>query len=141
MAEVVLLDTSACLTFLENEAGAGTVEACLLDARAGLVVVHASFVTLTEVEYITTREQGPAVASQALAKMRAGPVRWHHSDDDLCAAAARFKAAGRLSLADAFVAATAQRLGATLIHKDPEFEALGDRLKLQSLPLKTGLTQ
>lgn len=138
MAEAVVLDTSACVAFLEDEAGADTVEAFLLAARGGSVAVHASFVTLTEVEYNTTREQGAAVASQALAKMRAWPMRWHHTDDDLCAAAARFKVAGKISFADAFVAATAQRLGATLVHKDPEFEALGGAIKLQSLPLKTG---
>jgi predicted nucleic acid-binding protein len=138
VAEPVVLDTSACVAFLENESGADKVEAYLLAARDGLVAVHVSFVTLTEVEYNTTREQGAAVASQALSRMRAWPVRWHHSDDELCAAAARFKVAGKISFADAFVAATAQRLGAVLIHKDPEFETLGDMVTLQALPFKAG---
>lgn len=138
MAEPIVLDTSACVAFLEDEAGADKVEAYLLAARDDLVALHASFVTLTEVEYNTTREQGAAVAIQALAKMRAWPVRWHHSDDDLCAVAARLKVAGKISFADAFVAATAQLLGAVLVHKDPEFEALGGLITLQALPFKTG---
>ncbi len=54
MAEAVVLDTSACFALLENEAGAGVVEAYLLNARDGRLDVHASFATLTEIEYITT---------------------------------------------------------------------------------------
>ena len=31
-----------------------------------------------------------------------------------------------LSVADAWIAAAAQQLGATLLHKDPEFQAVAD---------------
>jgi len=40
------------------------------------------------------------------------------------------------ALADAFVGATAQRFGALLIHKDPEFESLKSVIKLKALPYK-----
>lgn len=38
----------------------------------------------------------------------------------------QFKARHSLSLADALIAAAAQQVGATLLHKDPEFRAIAD---------------
>ncbi len=75
MADAVVLDTSACFAFLENEAGADIVETYLLDAKAERFVVHASFVSLTEVEYITMQERSAADATAALAKIKGWPVR------------------------------------------------------------------
>lgn len=77
MAEAVVLDTSAFFTLLEDEDGADVVESCLLEAAAGKLVVHASFVTLTEIEYITIQEQGEEVANSTLAKVEQWPVTWH----------------------------------------------------------------
>ena len=54
---------------------------------------------------------------------------------------AKLKAAHKVSFADAFVAATALRLSATLLHKDPEFDTLQGVVKLQALPLKTSICQ
>lgn len=88
MAEALVLDTSACFALLENEAGADVVEAYLLDARDGRVDVHASFATLTEVECITAQERSAADAANALGKMKAWPVHWHHSNEAMCSAAA-----------------------------------------------------
>lgn len=138
MADPAVLDTSACFALLENEAGADIVEAHLLEARAGRTALHGSFATLTEVEYITTQERDAAAADLALRKMKAWPVQWHHTDDAMCSAAAKLKAAHQLSFADSFVVALAQRLEATLVHKDPEIAALGDAVKQQTLPPKQG---
>ena len=137
MAEPVLLDTSACFAFLENEAGADEVDAYLREAQRGVLPLHASFVTLTELEYIITQEQGPGSARAALAKAKAWRIMWHHSDEALCGEAARLKAAHKISFADAFVAATAKLLGATLVHKDPEFNALAAIVKQRALPPKS----
>jgi len=131
-----VLDTSACFALLENEPGAQDVECALLTAKAGRLELHASFVTLTEVEYIITQERNALDAAQAIAKMKAWPLRWHYADETLCSEAAKLKAAHKVSFADAFVAATAKRLNATLVHKDPEFSALGGSIKLHALPPK-----
>lgn len=66
------------------------------------------------------------------------PVQWLHSDDALCSEAAKLKAAHKVSFADAFVAATAKRVDAVLIHKDPEFNTLDGVIKLHGLPPKAG---
>jgi uncharacterized protein len=110
VAEPVVLDTSACFAFLENEAGADEVERYLREGQSGARMLHASFVTLTELDYIVAREQGIARARAVLAKAKAWRVTWHQSDEALCAEAAGLKTAHKISFADAFVAATAKRL-------------------------------
>ena len=138
MADALVLDTSACFAFLEDEAGADVVESYLVEAKEGRRVIHLSFATLTEVEYITTQERSASDAAAALAKMKAWPIQWLHSDEALCGEAAKLKAAHKVSFADAFVAATARPLNATLIHKDPDFDALKGIIKLHALPPKPG---
>lgn len=76
-----------------------------------------------------------------IAWVKQQPVHWLHSDEALCSEAAKLKAAHKVSFADAFVAATAQRLNATLVHKDPEFDALEGVISLHRLPLKVGTTE
>ncbi|MGH2592700.1 MAG: PIN domain-containing protein [Anaerolineae bacterium] len=46
------------------------------------------------------------------------------------------KAVHHLSLADAIIAAFAIRQNATLLHKDPEFEALAGQAAMEVLPYK-----
>ncbi len=133
-----LLDTSAFIALTDKEEGFEQVQHLLKEARRGEVELHAPFVTLTEVQYILTYDRGEEKAAQISDAIRKFPVAWHHSDDSLCAEAAKLKAAHKLSLADSFVAATAKRLGATLVHKDPEFNALDGVVEQQMLPLKAG---
>ena len=136
MAEPIVLDTSALFTLIGDEPGADVVLDCIARAIAGGVQLHGSFVSLTEVEYITMQEEGPVLAQQRMADLNALPIRWAHSDPELCSAAAALKAAHRLSFADAFIAATALRFDALLIHKDPEFQSLPPVLKQQMPPPK-----
>ena len=137
MAERFVLDTSAWLALNEKENGADEVESILAKAWLGEVELHACFVTLTELEYIRTQERDAEQAGELLGFARSQPVTWHHSDDALCSAAAKLKAAHKISFADSFIAALAQRLDATLIHKDPEMEALGAMIGQRMLPPKT----
>ena len=140
MADAVVFDTSAFLTLTGDEPGADTVQDFITDALAGELDLHASFVSLTEIEYITRQKEGEQTAHRRLADIKALPIHWHHSDEALCGEAAKLKAAHKISFADAFVAATAQRLNATLVHKDPEFAALGDVIKQHPLPPKAAKT-
>ena len=140
MADAVVLDTSAFLTLTGDEPGADTVQKFITDALAGEIDLHASFVSLTEIEYITCQKEGEETARERLADIKALPVQWLHSDDALCSEAAKLKAAHKVSFADAFVAATAKRLDATLVHKDPEFDTLKGAIKLHGLPPKAAKT-
>jgi predicted nucleic acid-binding protein len=137
VADSFLFDTSAFITLTDRETGFERIRDLLKAARRGEVELHASFVSLTEMQYILTYDRGADAATRICAAIHKFPIQWHHSDDALCAAAAALKVAHKLSLADCFVAATVQRFNATLVHKDPEFDALQGVVQLQPLPLKT----
>jgi len=134
--ESYVLDTSAVFALFGDEPGASVVEESLRLAQKGKILLHGSFVTLTEIHYIASRRFGPEQADKLLALARSWPVDWVHSDEALCLAAARIKSSSSLSLADAFIAATAQTRRATLIHRDPEFEPLAGQIDLKALPPK-----
>lgn len=127
-----LLDTSAVFTFLEDEAGAERVETLLRQE-----VILLSYITLLETYYITFQEQSEDVADKRYALLKQLPttILWE-VDEVTLLTAGRFKAYHRLSLADAMIAAFAQRQGAILIHKDPEFEALIEVVEQEMLPYK-----
>lgn len=130
-----VLDTSALMTLKENKPGAGVVEKILRrEGRRGNVFV--SFMSLMEFRFILLRAEGRASAEEAYALLKQIPFRVLESDEALSQSAADIKASTRLSVADAWVAATAERLGAILVHKDPEFEPLKNKIILQSLPYK-----
>ena len=48
MADALVLDTSACFAFLEDEAGADVVESYLVEAKEGRMVIHLSFATRSQ---------------------------------------------------------------------------------------------
>jgi predicted nucleic acid-binding protein len=127
-----LLDTSALLTLLEDEKGAERVEQVLRHAQTFI-----SAVSLVEVRYITLREQTPAEADvrHALLKRCGATILWD-LDEPTVLKAADLKAQHSLSVADALIAASAQRQGAILLHKDPEFEALAGPIQQERLPYK-----
>jgi predicted nucleic acid-binding protein len=128
-----VLDTSAMLTLIEDEAGADRVEEILREDRA--IIPN---IVLMEIHYISLQERGQAEADRryGLAKQLASEILWQ-MDEPTLLTASRFKAAHRLSLADAMIAAFAKRNGAALLHKDPEFEALAEQVDLEALPYKT----
>jgi predicted nucleic acid-binding protein len=130
--EPYLLDTSALLTLIEEEAGAARVEetlrgeACLIPWLAAL-----------EVHYVTQQERGIDEAEERLALIEYLPAEliWE-ADHAVLRQAARFKAEHRISLADAVIAGFAAVRHAVLLHKDPEFQVLSGQLTLEELPLK-----
>ena len=136
-AETFVLDTSALLCLKENEPGASEVEV-LLREQGKKATVFISFMSVMELAYIFEQEQGETAARQGVLQLKQLPVQIVESDEPLGLAAARIKAGHKLSVADAWVAATAERLGATLVHKDPEFEPLAKLIRLKALPWKAG---
>jgi len=130
-----VLDTSALLCLKGEEPGADEVDR-ILRRHGGEGRVFASFISMMEFYYVLHRRMGEIEARRGYLQLKQLPILVMESDEELGLAAARFKSAGGLSVADAWVAATAERLGAVLVHKDPEFEALARHVKLQPLPYK-----
>jgi predicted nucleic acid-binding protein len=127
-----VLDTSALLTLIEDEDGADRVEHILNRERA-----YVPFMALLELRYISLRERGREVADfrhAAIVNSKAA-VLWH-MDEATTLAAAGLKAAYPISIADAVIATFALLRNAILVHKDPEYQPLADKLALEQLPLK-----
>lgn len=131
-----VLDTSALLTLIEDEAGADQVQELLEKAKRGEVILLVSFMSFMEVYYISLQERGQAEAQERVKLLAALPVLRVESSESLGARAGAFKAAHRLSVADAWIAALAQERDATLVHKDPEFEQVESAVKAVKLPYK-----
>ena len=131
-----VLDSTAFLTMFEDEAGADTVQDLLDRANKSEILVFVSFVTFTEIFYITIREKGEEEAQKRTKLMDALATNRIESSKELSLIAGRLKAAYRLSFADAWIAATAIFYDATLVHKDPELEQLQDKFKVLRLPYK-----
>jgi len=128
-----LLDTSALLSFIEDEEGSDRVEEAL--RRGGTLL---PWPVLMETYYISLRKAGRAEADRryALIRQLKADILWDMTEPILLTAA-RLKAEHRMSLADAIVAAFAIQYEAVLIHKDPEFEALAGLLPMEALPYKS----
>ena len=128
-----LLDTSALLSFIEDEAGADRVEKALKQSTTLL-----PWMVLLETYYITLQEEGQAEADRRIALIKQLKVKivWD-MDEPTLLTAGRLKADHRVSVADAVIAAFAIRRAAVLMHKNPEFEALTGLLPMESLPYKS----
>jgi predicted nucleic acid-binding protein len=136
--ERYVLDTSALMAFFQNEPGADTIKQILNRARGEKCQAVISFITLTELYYILWQEEGESAAKELLAHIKSLPVMIIESHERLTLLAGRIKATFRLSLADAFVAATASIVGGTLVHKDPELEQVKKLVVTEPLPFKIG---
>ena len=114
------LDTSAILTLRDDEPGAERV-AMLLD---GPDPCFACFMTRMEVLYRVWKDEGEGSGRLAYEQLQSLPIEWVDQTEPLLLEASRIKALHRLSVADAWIAAAALLSRATLLHKDPEFEAI-----------------
>jgi predicted nucleic acid-binding protein len=126
-----VLDTSALLAFMTGEDGADQVEKILLGKENRLFIPWA---VLFEVYYITKRTRGEKEADRRFVLIKELPasILWQMEEPEVLTAA-RIKAQFRISFADSIIAATAFRLDAILVHKDPEYERLSGMIKLHSL--------
>jgi predicted nucleic acid-binding protein len=77
-----------------------------------------------ELLYRISADEGEEAAQAAIRLVDSTGLFWIGCDPPILARAARIKARGGLSVADAWIAATAIEHGAVLIHKDAEFEGV-----------------
>jgi ribonuclease VapC len=129
-----LLDTSALLTLRDDEPGAERVAELLALSQKGQVRCSGCFMTLMEVFYRVWKDEGELAGRLAYEQCLSLPMDWIHESPELLERAAIVKAEQRLSLADAWIAASAEIASAVLVHKDPEFEPLS--IQQEALPYK-----
>ena len=132
---VYLLDTSALLALRDDELGADEVATLLAGRETDDTCCIGCFITLMEVLYRVWKDEDEPGARLAYQQCQSLPIRWVHENPALLEKAAEIKARYPLSVADAWIAATAWLEGAVLVHKDPEFAVLP--IPQRPLPLKT----
>jgi predicted nucleic acid-binding protein len=134
--KVYLLDTSALLTLRDDEDGAQRVAEILYQAQQREAHCMGCFMSQMEVLYRVWKDEGETAGKLAYEMLQSLPVEWVHESRELLEAAARIKANHNLSLADAWIAASALLNNAVLVHKDPEFVSLD--IEQLALPFKSG---
>jgi predicted nucleic acid-binding protein len=92
------------------------------------------FISLMELYYRVWQDEGRVRGRLAYEQCVSLPIAVVHEETTLLEKAAEIKATCRLSVADAWVAASAVLSNAMLVHKDPEFEALA--IAQRKLPYK-----
>lgn len=120
-----VFDTEAILKFYLGEAGAPKVLELLAHVQDKKVKGYISIINLTEFYYILYRKS-PEIAKQKVENLLSfGLVPHEIKDNDLWREAGKLKALHNIPLADAFAAATANHLKATLVAgKDADFEGV-----------------
>jgi ribonuclease VapC len=137
MIESYLLDAWAVLAYLKKEAPANQRVIELLElAEQRKSRLAISIINLGEVYYRAGKERGEAIAEQVLRGLQALPIEIVPAETELVLSAARWKMKYSISYADAFAAATAEQIKATLVTGDPELVALNNILKLEILERK-----
>jgi predicted nucleic acid-binding protein len=116
------------LSFLRGEPAASRVQQAI---EAGATC---SWINLGEALYLEARRFGWDLASEVIDSL-AQALAAEPADPEIVRAAAAVKAAARLSYADCFAVATAERHGAPLLTGDPELVEL-DRPKLKLVDLR-----
>lgn len=124
-----VLDACALLRVAQAEQGMDAVVERLRAAQRGECRLLLHQINLGEVVYRIGKVHGWAVAERKRGEIGLLPIEVVKFSDILFWDAVRLKTAYRISYADAFAAALAIAHGATLLTADPEFEALGDRIK------------
>jgi uncharacterized protein len=133
--DAFVLDTSAMLALWNDEDGAATVEKILREKQDHRKI-YISFMTFMECRYRVWKAMGRDAADEILRALSILPIIRIDVDDALLLVASELKAQYPISVADSWILATAIARNAILVHKDPEFEALSDRITMKRLPYK-----
>ena len=134
MTERYLFDAWAMMAYFQNEEPAAEqVSQWLEAALRKKVEVYISIINVGEVYYRVGKVLGTQQAEDILNDLVSLPVQVIPAENELVLSAARWKMRHAISYADAFAAATAEKLNAVLVTGNPELIALKDKLKLAAL--------
>ena len=126
-----VVDSWALLAWLRDEKPAVHVQKVLQQAEAGEIQLLMSWINAGEVYYMLARKHGATMADEFLARLPSLPIRLVKPDEGAIIAAAKLKSTYRISYADAFAAALAQKEDAALITGDPELKGMSERLEIE----------
>jgi len=130
-----VVDSWALLAWLRDEKPAAHVRNVLQQAEAGDIQLLMSWINAGEVYYMLARKHGSAMADEFLIRLPSLPIRLVKPDEGAVIAAARLKSSRRISYADGFAAALAQKEDAALITGDAELRGLSDVIEIEWIGL------
>jgi ribonuclease VapC len=133
VSEKLVLDSFALVSLYHREPGWQVVQRALYDQEKARTRASLSWINWGEFLYIVKRHVGPAKTAEALRLLEQLPIELLPVDQALVRAAAEIKSEHTLSYADAFCVATAQRVNATVLTGDPEFESVERLIKIRWL--------
>lgn len=123
----VVLDTKPLIKLFAEEEGWKKVKEILSRIEAGELEAGISVVTLTEIHYKYLQEQRPDLAKTRTEQLKyALYLKKLKINQDIAIKAGEFKGKHRVSIADAFIAASAFTEDATVISDDPDFQKIPD---------------
>jgi predicted nucleic acid-binding protein len=129
-----VLDTWAVLALLQGEEPAASrIKQLLSDAQGADPELFISIISLGEIVYRVGKVKGEDEAWQTLNQIRRLPLTVVPAEEASVFAAVGFKMHHAISYADAFAAATADELGATLVTGDVELGQLQNQLEIEML--------
>ena len=131
--ESYVLDTSALLTFWNDEDGAETVEQILRSDTQ----VYVSFMSCMEGRYRIWKNTGKEESEEFSQYLNLLSLERIDITDQIFEKAIEIKSTNSLSVCDSWIIATAIVTGSVLVHKDPEFEQVKGMVKLKTLHYKT----
>jgi predicted nucleic acid-binding protein len=121
----IVLDTKPLIKLFAQEEGWDAVQKILSRVEAGDLEAAISVVTLTEIYYKYMKEKRADLAEARMNQLRyALYLRKVGIDEDVAVKAGDFKGRYDVSIADAFIAATAYFEESTIISDDPDFEKM-----------------
>lgn len=129
MAKVYVLDASAMLRFVEDDAGAERIERLIKEAR-GSTPLLMSVVNWGEVFYHEWQERGEETARRTMANLERLPLDLVSVDLAQVMTAGELKAIHKIPYVDCLAAALAISHRATLVTSDRDFEKLGRRVPI-----------
>jgi ribonuclease VapC len=135
--KIYVLDANAVILFLLKGMHYQRVAELLKRASSGEAKLFISVVNWGEVLYSVAKSEG---LNRATANLKALSVYVEPvvADETLAEAAAAVRLHHHLGYADCYAAALAMRMSAVLVTSDPDFEKLGNKLKILSLPRHAG---
>jgi len=121
----IVLDTKPLMNLFAGEEGWETVQKILSNVEVGEVEGAISVVTLTEVYYKYLQEKRPDLAKTRTEELRyAIYLRKLEIDEEVAVKAGEFKGKYNVSVADAFIAASAYFEDLIIISDDADFKRI-----------------
>lgn len=121
---IFVLDSFALMAHFGGEKGGNKILELLEQAETGEIMLAMSLINVGEMAYLMSRERGRSMAESMLEDLHNLPILFFEATEERILAAAWVKSEHPISYADAFVAALARELNATLVSGDPEFRAV-----------------